>query len=117
MEWVEIREGVEVDLEDRLENVDIRANRRRGRNDDRRNDNSNSVSGNADEDDQDIADMYYGLNEKKLWEKVDKAENFDSFCADVERRIHFMLLVSDNDISNAYQNSNIHTKQQGTSGI
>merc|ERR1711871_134354 len=87
MEWVQIRDGMEDEMVGRL--------RRRTRNDGNNMDASISHNG---EEDLDTSDFYFGLNEKKLWEKLEKANNFDSFCANVERRIHLMLLVNNDGV-------------------
>ena len=45
------------------------------------------------EDTMDVGDAIFGLNKQKMWEKYRKADTFDIFCADVERRIHLTLLI------------------------
>ena len=87
MEWVQVgSRGTEegTDGEDRF-----RRPRRRGQRD---NSVENSPSDES-EDTMDVGDAIFGLNKQKMWEKYVKADTFDIFCADVERRIHLTILI------------------------
>merc|ERR1711871_1252505 len=70
MEWVQIRDGMEENMDEGnlgMEDEMVGRLRRRTRNDGNNMDASISHNG---EEDLDTSDFYFGLNEKKLWESL-----------------------------------------------